>query len=112
MEIFLRFLRWKIFSRREGVSRRAHSLGEEEPLAKRILEWIRSWRYLGYDRDTVQRYRAETDRANLRTLRRMCLLALGLTALMFAFYGALCISRCALRISRGLPRSGSSCLSI
>ena len=58
-------------------------------MAKRIREWIRSWRYLGYDRDTVQRYRAETDRANLRTLRRMCLLALGLTVLMFAFYGVL-----------------------
>ena len=58
-------------------------------LYKRIREWIRSWRYLGHDRDTVQRYRAETDRANLRTLRNMSLLALGLTVLMFAFYGVL-----------------------
>ena len=89
MEIFLRFLRGRIFSCREGVPRQGHSTVEEEPLAKRIREWIRSWRYLGYDRDTVQRYRAETDRANLRTLRRMCLLALGLTVLMFAFYGVL-----------------------
>ena len=56
---------------------------------KRIREWIRSWRYLGHDRDTVLRYRAETDRANLRTLRNMSLLALGLTALMFAIYGVL-----------------------
>jgi len=58
-------------------------------LAKRIREWFRSWRYLGYDRETVQRYRVETDRANLRTLRRMCLLALVLSVLMFLFYGAL-----------------------
>ena len=58
-------------------------------MVKRIREWIRSWRYLGYDRETVQRYRAETDRANLRTLRRMCLLALVLTVMLFLFYGAL-----------------------
>lgn len=83
------FYAGRFFHAVRGVPRRDCSIGEEESLAKRIQEWIRSWRYLGYDRDTVQRYRAETDRANLRTLRRMCLLALGLMVLMSVFYGAL-----------------------
>ncbi|MEA4913659.1 MAG: GGDEF domain-containing protein [Christensenella sp.] len=56
-------------------------------MAKRFHEWIRSWRYLGYDRDTLRRYSAEMDRANLHTIQRMCLLALALTALLFVFYG-------------------------
>lgn len=71
-------------------------------MAKRIQEKFRSWRYLGYDRDTVQRFRAETDRANLRTLRRMCLLALGLTLLMFAFYGVLLHERLRIALLAGL----------
>ena len=58
-------------------------------LFKYIIENIQRWRYLGYDRDTMQRYRAETDRANLRTLKRMCLLALALIALLFAAYGSI-----------------------
>ena len=56
-------------------------------MAKRILGAIRSWRYLGYDRDTVQRYRAETDRVNLHTIKRMCVLALALIALLLVLYG-------------------------
>lgn len=60
---------------------------EEKPLAKRIHERIRSWRYLGYDRDTIRRFSAEMDRANLRTIQRMCLLGLSLIALLFVFYG-------------------------
>ena len=56
-------------------------------MAKQILQSIQKWRYLGYDRDTLQRYGAEMDRANLRTTQRMCLLALALTALLFVFYG-------------------------
>lgn len=58
-------------------------------MVKRILKIIQNWRYLGYDRDTVQRYRAETDRANLRTLKRMCLLSLALLALLFLAYGSI-----------------------
>ena len=56
-------------------------------MAKQILQSIQKWRYLGYDRDTLRRYGAEMDRANLRTTQRMCLLALALTALLFVFYG-------------------------
>ncbi len=56
-------------------------------MIKRMLKTIQRWRYLGYDRDTVQRYHAETDRANLRTIQRMCLLALTLTALLLVFFG-------------------------
>ena len=55
-------------------------------LNKRILRTIQRWLYLGYDRDTIRRYSAEIDRANLRTIQRMCLLALALTALLFVFY--------------------------
>lgn len=54
----------------------------------RIRELIRRWRYLGYDKETVQRYRAETDRANLHTLRRMCLLSMALEILMAVYFGA------------------------
>ena len=57
-------------------------------MVKRILEAIQRWRYLGYDRDTVQRCRAETDRANFRTLKRMCVLVVVLILLLFVFYGA------------------------
>ena len=56
-------------------------------LVKRINEIIRRWRYLGYDRETVQRFHAETDRANLHTLKRMCFLGLALTVMMIACYG-------------------------
>ena len=42
---------------------------------------MRRWIFLGYDRETIRRYGAEIDRANLRTIQRMCLLALMLVAL-------------------------------
>ncbi len=42
---------------------------------------------MGYDRETVQRYRAETDRANLRTLKSISLLAMTLIVLLFILYG-------------------------
>ena len=58
-------------------------------MVKYIHEHIQRWRYLGYDRETVQRYHAETDRANFNTIKRMCLLALVLNALIFLFYGVL-----------------------
>jgi diguanylate cyclase (GGDEF)-like protein len=61
-------------------------------LIKRIIEIIQRWRYLGYDRDTVQRYRAETDRANLRTLRYMCLLVFVLAILLFLAYDAIVLN--------------------
>ena len=60
---------------------------EEKLLAKRIHEWIRSWCYLGYDRDTLRRYGVEMDRANLHTIQRMCLLGISLIALLYVFYG-------------------------
>lgn len=57
-----------------------------------ILKWLRTvvfqWMYLGYDRETVLRYRRETDQVNLKTLRRVCLLAAGLVfsgGLIFGF---------------------------
>ena len=77
-------------------------MNEGKPLAKRLLERIQCWRYLGYDRETVQRYRAQTDRANLRTLRRICLLALVLVALLFAFYGFLLHQPVRLVIASGI----------
>lgn len=57
-------------------------------MTKRIREILTTWRYLGHDRETVRRYRAETDRANLVTLKSMCLLAMGLMILLMFFYGA------------------------
>ncbi|MPM49039.1 hypothetical protein SDC9_95767 [bioreactor metagenome] len=56
-------------------------------LIKRICQAIQRWRYLGYDRNIIQRYRAETDRTNLLTLKRMCVLTLALFDLLVVFYG-------------------------
>ena len=50
-------------------------------MGNRIIQFIRRWLFLGYDRETVRRYGAEIDRANLRTIQRMCLLALVLVVL-------------------------------
>jgi len=50
-------------------------------LENRIIRSMRRWIFLGYDRETIRRYGAEIDRANLRTIQRMCLLALVLVAL-------------------------------
>lgn len=58
-------------------------------MAERLGKLIRTWRYLGYDRETVQRYRAETDRANLRTLKRMCLLSMALVIGMVLFFSTM-----------------------
>lgn len=58
-------------------------------MLKRIVELFSSWRYLGHDRETVQRYRAETDRANLRTLKNMCLLTMAMVVLLILFFGAM-----------------------
>ena len=57
-------------------------------MTKRILERIQRWRYLGHDRETVRRYRTETGLANLSTVRRMCLLALVIIALLVALNGS------------------------
>ena len=57
-------------------------------LFKRIFQAFQRWRYLGYDRDVIQRYRAETDRTNLMTLKRMCVLALAVFDILVIFYGA------------------------
>lgn len=58
-------------------------------MSKRIQDIFARWQYLGYDRETVLRYRAETDRANLRTLKSMCLLTMALVIVLVLFYGAL-----------------------
>ena len=57
-------------------------------MGERILERIQRWRYLGHDRETVRRYRAETGLANLRIVRRLCVLAVGTIVLMFLFNGS------------------------
>ena len=57
-------------------------------LFKRIFQAVQRWRYLGYDRNVIQRYRAETDRTNLLTLKRVCVLALALFDILVIFYGA------------------------
>ncbi len=54
-------------------------------MAKRILTAIQRWRYLGYDRDTVRQFRAESNRANLHTVKRICLITAGLL-LIFAMF--------------------------
>lgn len=53
----------------------------------RILDVWRKWRFLGYDRETLIRYRAETDRSNLRTLKRVCLLGIGITVCTAVAFG-------------------------
>lgn len=58
-------------------------------MTERLWKLIRMWRYLGYDRETVQRYRAETDRANLRTLKRMILLAMALVIGLVLFFSTM-----------------------
>ncbi len=62
---------------------------------KRIRDAVFCWMYLGYDRETIRRYRAETDRVNLKTLKRVCLLAAGLILAVGVVFGA---------IARDLPR--------
>ena len=57
-------------------------------MKKRIVQAILRWHYLGYDRETVRRFGAEIDRANLRTMQRMCFLALALVALLPLFFGS------------------------
>ena len=57
-------------------------------MGERILERIQRWRYLGHDRETVRRYRAETGLANLRIVRRLCVLAVGTIVLLFLFNGS------------------------
>lgn len=56
-------------------------------MEKRILERIQRWRYLGHDRETVRRYRAETGLANLRIVRRLSVLAIVVIGLLFLFNG-------------------------
>ena len=55
-------------------------------MIKQILQVIQRWRYLGYDRDIIQRYRAETDRTNLQTLKRLCILTLAVFDVLAIFY--------------------------
>ena len=57
-------------------------------MIKKILQVIQRWRYLGYDRNVVQRYRAETDRTNLQTLKRMCILTMAVFDILAIFYSA------------------------
>lgn len=54
----------------------------------RIKDAWNKWRYLGYDRETTVRYRPESDRANLRTLKRISVVSFLITApltLAFSF---------------------------
>lgn len=52
----------------------------------RIKNAWNKWRYLGYDRETIVRFRMESDRANLLTLKRISVISLLVTApLSFAF---------------------------
>lgn len=60
-----------------------------DTLIKHFRQAFQHWRYLGYDRDTIQRHGAETDRTNLRTLKRLCLFALSLIAVLAMFHGAI-----------------------
>ncbi len=53
-----------------------------------IRDALYKWMYLGYDRETIQQHRAETDLANLRTLKRVCLLAMGIVLVMGVHFGA------------------------
>ena len=53
-----------------------------------IRDALNRWMYLGYDRETVQQHRAETDLTNLRTLKRVCLLAIGIVLLLGVLFGA------------------------
>lgn len=55
----------------------------------RIKDAWNKWRYLGYDRETTVRYSPESDRANLRTLKRISVISLLITALLFIAFGLL-----------------------
>lgn len=55
-------------------------------MIKQILQVMHRWRYLGYDSKIVQRYRAETDRTNLKTLKRLCILTLAVFDVLAIFY--------------------------
>ena len=55
----------------------------------RIKDAWNKWRYLGYDRETTVRYRPESDRANLRTLKRISVISLTITAPLAMIFGFL-----------------------
>ncbi len=55
----------------------------------RIKDAWNKWRYLGYDRETTVRYRPESDRANLRTLKRISIISLLITAPLALTFGFL-----------------------
>ena len=58
-------------------------------MIKQFLQVMQRWRYLGYDRNVVQRYRAETDRTNLQTLKRLCILTLAVFDVLAIFYSTI-----------------------
>ena len=51
------------------------------------------WRYLGYDRETTVRFRMESDRANLLTLKRISVISLLVTAPLSLAFGFLLQNR-------------------
>ncbi len=55
----------------------------------RIKDAWNKWRYLGYDRETTVRYRPESDRANLHTLKRISIISLFITAPLALTFGFL-----------------------
>lgn len=55
----------------------------------RIKNAWNKWRYLGYNRETTVRYRPESDRANLRTLKRISVISLSITAPLALAFGFL-----------------------
>lgn len=54
-----------------------------------IREDWKTWRYLGYDRETIVRYRAQTDRSNLITLQRTGVFALAIFGGLSVLFGTL-----------------------
>ena len=53
-----------------------------------IRDALNRWMYLGYNRETIQQHRVETDLVNLRTLKRVCLLAIGIVLIIGVLFGA------------------------
>jgi len=54
-----------------------------------MREAWKMWRYLGYDRETIARYRAQTNHSNLTALQHTCIMALVILAGMSVFFGVL-----------------------
>jgi len=73
-----------------------------QPAKMHIREAWKTWRYLGYDHETIVRYRAQTDRSNLKTLQRSSLFGMVIAGVLAVLFGVLTADGAAMRVCIGM----------